>query len=107
MDPCTFIADDHDAIAVLLARVEAAGTTIGDHRREAFRQFRARLLAHASMEENVFYPALVHEDGAGSLLAEALEDHEALDRLLDELADDRTAGALWHVTFVALEELFD
>jgi hypothetical protein len=105
MDPWTFIANDHAAIIALFVGLGPlrAGDLAEPTKR--CRALRLQVLAHAAMETNVFYPALTRHQGAGRLLAEAIEDHEEVERLLDELADERTAGRRWEITLFALSAL--
>src|SRR5260370_17393759 len=105
MDPWTFIANDHAAIVALLVGRGRWGAGDPAERTKRCRALRLQVLAHAAMETNVFYPALTRHQGAGRLLAEAIEDHEEVERLLDELADERTAGRRWEITLFALSAL--
>jgi hypothetical protein len=105
MDPWTFIANDHAAIIALFVGLGPLRAGDPAERTKRCRALRLQVLAHAAMETNVFYPALTRHQGAGRLLAEAIEDHEEVERLLDELADERTAGRRWEITLFALSAL--
>jgi hemerythrin superfamily protein len=105
MDLWTFIANDHTEIAALFDELESTGGRGTAERTKQCQKLRLRLLAHAEMETNVFYPALTGHQGAGRLLAEAIEDHEEVERLLDEIVDERTTGRRWEITLFALRAL--
>jgi hemerythrin superfamily protein len=105
MDLWTFIANDHTEIVALFDELESTGDRGTAERTKQCQKPRLRLLAHAEMETKVFYPALTGHQGAGRLLAEAIEDHEEVERLLDEIVDERTTGRRWEITLFALRAL--
>jgi hemerythrin superfamily protein len=88
----TILRDDHRRVQELLAeyeKIEDAGAA--DSKLELFLELRKELTIHAEIEEKVFYPAIESLKGqdprAGARVRQALEEHEAVAVLLDELTD--------------------
>ncbi len=72
-----------------------------DHQEIAGRE---ELELHAHAEERVWYPALREAEGTQALVEEALDDHELVQDLLDELAASRMDDAAWSEKLEVLEE---
>jgi len=56
----------------------------GDEKRALFEQLAQAILAHTTIEEQLFYPA-ARTDKTEDLVYEAVEDHQSVKRLIDEL----------------------
>jgi hemerythrin superfamily protein len=56
----------------------------GDDRQALFDQLASALIAHATVEEQIFYPA-ARSDQTDDLLYEAIEEHASVRRLIEEL----------------------
>jgi len=71
---------------------------------QLFAQLREELELHAYAEERVWYPALQEAEGTQELVEEALDDHELVQDLLDELAASRLDDEAWSEKLKVLEE---
>ncbi len=77
------LKDEHAAIAAMMRR--AAGTTSAEARRGLFEEVRRELLAHAASEERELYPVLRRLDETSDLVDESVEDHGAIEQMLEQL----------------------
>ncbi|MFW6093700.1 MAG: hemerythrin domain-containing protein [Pseudomonadota bacterium] len=84
---------DHENVAALIDKLK--GTTGGSEktRNALCRQIRQALAAHTEFEEKVFYPAVRDATKAAQTeVKAAIEEHQQVDRLLDDIDDmDPTA----------------
>ena len=71
---------------------------------QLFAQLREELELHAHAEERVWYPALREAEGTQELVEEALDDHELVQDLLDELTASCIDDAAWNEKLEVLEE---
>ena len=71
---------------------------------QLFAQLREELELHAHAEERVWYPALREAEGTQELVEEALDDHELVQDLLDELAASRMDDEAWIEKLEVLDE---
>ena len=79
-DAVELLTAQHEEVDVLLERLEK-----GDgNRRELFMQLANNLAAHATIEEKIFYPAVMAKD-TNELLQESVEEHLAIKRVLADL----------------------
>jgi len=79
-DAVELLTAQHEEVDVLLERLEK-----GDgNRRELFMQLANNLAAHATIEEKIFYPAVMAKD-TNDLLQESVEEHLAIKRVLADL----------------------
>jgi hemerythrin superfamily protein len=89
MEATRLLQHDHDGVRGLFAAFQNAGD---DHvaQAELFSQLREAIDVHATMEEEVFYPAIRECDGKGNkghtLVKEAHEEHDEVRQLLAECA---------------------
>lgn len=86
MDAIKLLKMQHDEVEELLEELEASGP--GDARADQFARIADALAGHSEVEERLFYPAL-REAGSEDLVAEALEEHLSVKRLLADLLDMR------------------
>src|SRR5687768_10700269 len=80
---------DHRHFAELFKHFEQLGDDEFEKKVDLFRTLTDRLAAHATLEEEMFYPALersVHSEDRIKVL-EAREEHTIVKRLLEELAE--------------------
>jgi hemerythrin superfamily protein len=100
MNALTLLKQDHQNVEALFQRVEKAAPGDTDELRRVADKVIEHLSVHASIEEQLLYPAIrtkaaEHEDA----VLEALEEHHAVKMLLNELeklppADERFAAKL-------------
>jgi len=83
---------DHETVAGFFAQLEATSNTARALRADLFAQLKYELEAHSQAEEKTFYVAL---RGDSADLAEAHTDHELVQQLLDDLADQPVGTEAW------------
>jgi len=103
VDIYSFIKKDHQEVANLFRRLKAA-EGFSETSEQLLAQLREDLALHAHAEEQVWYPALREAEGAKELVEEALDDHELIQDLLDELAASRMDDEAWNERLEVLEE---
>jgi hemerythrin-like domain-containing protein len=101
MDAFTLLKADHQKVAQLFERLEAAG---GKQKLSIFQQIKAELDLHTHIEEKIFYPALEKPAETHDLTLEAYEEHAMVKKLLRELSGARTADDEWQAKAKVLQE---
>jgi hemerythrin superfamily protein len=89
------IRQDHKKVEGLFKKFEQ--TKGAQAKRRLAENAMAELEVHAALEEEIFYPAVKREVDDGSLVQEALEEHQTVKQLISELrgmeeADDEFAS---------------
>lgn len=103
MDIFSLIKQDHQEVASLFNQLhDAQGSR--DMCAQLFAQLKEALERHAHAEEQVFYPALREADVTQEMVEEAMEDHQLVAELLEELATMPKGEAAWHERLEILEE---
>jgi hemerythrin superfamily protein len=103
MDIFSLITTDHQEVAGLFKKLhDARGSRAMCE--QFFAQLKEALELHAYAEEQVFYPALQEADMTQEMAEEALEDHQLVTELLEELTDTPKEGEAWDETLQILEE---
>ena len=103
MDIFSLIQKDHQEVASIFKQLRDAQGSRAQCA-QLFTQLKEALELHAHAEEQVFYPALQENDMAQEIVQEALEDHQLLAELLDELATTPRGSAAWNERLQILEE---
>jgi len=88
LDATAMLARDHAGLRQLLEELaQAAAAGAFDRKKALFRAFKAALHVHATLEEEVFYPAVMklRSAWAREAVREALEEHQAVDSIVAEL----------------------
>jgi hemerythrin-like domain-containing protein len=101
MDAFTLLKADHQKVAQLFERLEAAS---GKRKLSVFEEIRAELDLHAQIEEEIFYPALEQPSETRDLTLEAYEEHAMVKKLLRELSGAGTADDEWEAKAKVLQE---
>src|SRR6266496_4209330 len=87
-DAITLLKDDHKKLRALLAALEKATEHGTDRRAKLLQQIESEVKVHATVEEELFYPAFrdaVRKKHDKELYQEALEEHHVVDLVLPEL----------------------
>jgi hemerythrin superfamily protein len=79
-DVLELLESQHEEVDELIARIEKRDGNV----RSLFTQLADKLAAHATVEEKLFYPAVMAKDTQGQL-REAVEEHLSIKRLLADL----------------------
>ncbi len=77
------IRQDHKKVEGLFKKFEQ--TKAAQAKRRLAENAMAELEVHAALEEEIFYPAVKREVDDGSLVQEALEEHQTVKQLISEL----------------------
>ncbi len=103
MDAIDLLTQEHERFRSLME--EIAATSDGDsNREELLERFRREISAHERVEEEIFYPALMEHPKAKEDVLEGVEEHHAVDVLLDELVDVPVDDERWGAKFTVIKE---
>ena len=83
MDAIALLKDDHAAVKKLFREFEGFTERAIKGRQEVFTKIQRELQIHTKIEESIFYPAA--RGVTPELIPEALNEHDAVDRLLKQL----------------------
>ncbi|MFL5343914.1 MAG: hemerythrin domain-containing protein [Hyalangium sp.] len=86
MNALELLKEQHEEVSKLFKKFERLGDGSITERRELFIMIADRLSAHATIEEQYFYPS-IKTDKSEDLLLEAAEEHLAVKRLIADLLD--------------------
>jgi iron-sulfur cluster repair protein YtfE (RIC family) len=88
MDATTLLAEDHDIVRELFEDLEALTPRDAADRAALIGELKQELEVHARLEEEIFYPAVrrLSDDNAADLVEDALEQHDEVKLLVEELA---------------------
>jgi len=99
----SLIKTDHQEVASLFKKLhDAQGSR--ETCEQLFAQLKEAIELHAHAEEQVFYPALQEDDVTEEMVEEALEDHQLVAELLEELATTPKDHEAWDEKLQVLEE---
>jgi hemerythrin superfamily protein len=86
MNALDLLKEQHEEVSRLFKKFERLGEGAGVERRQLFIQIADRLSAHATIEEQYFYPS-IKTDKTEERVREALEEHLAVKRIIADLLD--------------------
>ncbi len=98
-DVLELLAEQHKEVDELIAKLENGSGP----RRGLLIQLADRLAAHATVEEKLFYPAVMAKD-TQSQLHEAVEEHLSIKRVLADMIDMRLEDHLFEAKLSVLKE---
>jgi len=98
-DVLELLAAQHKEVDELIAKLEHGSGP----RRALLMQLADKLAAHATVEEKLFYPAVMARETEDQL-HEAVEEHLALKRLLADMVDMRLDDDSFHAKLSVLKE---
>jgi hemerythrin-like domain-containing protein len=97
MNAVTMLEEEHVVLKHLLRELEPTTERAVKTRAELIRRIGDALVAHETIEEEIFYPALKQHPNAKDIVLEGIEEHGVVDLLMGELltlpVDDETWGA--------------
>ena len=103
MDAISLLREQHDEVDDLIEKIESAE---GDEKEALFIELADKLAAHATIEEKIFYPAVMAKQ-TEEILLESVEEHLSVKRVLADLLelspDDDTFDAKLSVMKEQLE----
>ena len=83
MDALDLLKQDHAKVKELFEEIEDAADMSG--RKAIFEQIKNELETHSHIEESVFYPAMEKYQDLKDMVREALEEHQEVKTLLNEM----------------------
>src|ERR1051325_2383805 len=96
-DALTLLKNDHNKMRKLLDELESTTERGVKTRSELFATIKGELTVHETIEEEIFYPALLEKAKTHDITLEGYEEHHVVDLLMGELEDldvtDETWGA--------------
>jgi hemerythrin superfamily protein len=101
------LREDHETLRTLFASFEEVVESDTAKRTTIFEAIRKELTIHTQIEEEIFYPA-VEESGdeeAAELVKEALEDHQHVTDLIEELSVATPESEDFDVTMMVLRDV--
>ena len=102
MDALELLKQDHQAVKSLFDQIDDAEDA--KQRKKLFDQIDTELNIHAHIEETVFYPEMQKIDDLKDMVAEALEEHQEVKTLLEEIEGLDPEGEQFSAS---LEELME
>jgi iron-sulfur cluster repair protein YtfE (RIC family) len=104
MNAFTLLKKDHEKVAGMLEKIEETTERAIVGRDELFTRLKQELDLHATIEEEIFYPALEETDEAREITLEAYEEHRLVKQLLGELESEPKDTEEWTAKFTVLKE---
>jgi hemerythrin superfamily protein len=111
-DTIAVLKADHAAVKKMFAREEKAakhdghGRHEGQEKQDIFNQIRGALTVHATIEEEIFYPALkkARSENVKDEVHEAYEEHKQIKSLLGEIARTTSGDETYDMKIKVLKE---
>jgi len=97
---------DHDEVRRLFKEVDKASDAAVATRKRTIDEISSMLEVHATLEEKIFYPACknLRDEDARKIVAESLEEHTIVKRLIKELAPLRGSDERFVAKATVLKE---
>jgi len=104
MDLYQLLKQDHQKVKRLFEQLSDTSDRTVKSRERLFAQLKQELELHTEVEEQHFYPALRDEEETKDMVEEALEEHDEVNEMLEELdgADKDEEG--WSEQLAELQE---
>ena len=104
-DAITLLKADHAAVKKLFAQEEKA-TNHDEKKQKIFDQIKDALTVHATIEEEIFYPAVkkARSEHVKDEVREGYEEHKQIKALLAQIADTTPADETWDMKVKVLKE---
>ena len=110
IDAITLLKADHKKVKALLASLEKTTERGADRRTKLLAQVEAEVNVHASIEEEIFYPAFrdaVKKKDDREMYQEALEEHHVVDLVMPEVKAADPAGEKFAAKAKVLKEIIE
>jgi iron-sulfur cluster repair protein YtfE (RIC family) len=88
MDATKLLKEDHDKVRELFKEYEAADARAFEAKKRLCEKMTRELEIHSEIEERIFYPAVasIRVKEAKELVHEAIDEHQGIKRLLQDLS---------------------
>ena len=83
MDALELLKQDHQKVKELFEHAE--DSLAGTEQKKIFRQIKSELETHSRIEESIFYPAMQKHQELKDMVREAIEEHNQVKTLLQEM----------------------
>jgi hemerythrin superfamily protein len=83
MNALELLTADHQRVSDLFEQLQQADDI--DQKRDIFELIRDELIAHADIEERMFYPLFRNREGFEDLIDESVDDHAEVKDLIEEI----------------------
>jgi hemerythrin-like domain-containing protein len=110
LDAIALLKADHKKVKALLASLEKTTERGADRRTRLLQQIESEVNVHATIEEEIFYPAFrdaVKKRDDREMYQEALEEHHVVDLVMPEVKDSDPAGEVFAAKAKVLKELIE
>ena len=104
MDAITMLKTDHDKVKRLLTELESTTERGVKTREELFATIKGELTIHETIEEEIFYPALMEMAKTRDITLESYEEHHVVDLLMAELENLDVADEHWGAKAKVMQE---
>jgi hypothetical protein len=104
MDALTLLKADHDKVKRLLGELEKTTERGVKTRTELFATIKGEMTVHESIEEEIFYPALMEMAKTRDITLEGYEEHHVVDLLMGELEDLDVEDESWGAKATVMKE---
>jgi hemerythrin-like domain-containing protein len=109
-DAIALLKEDHKKVKALLSSLEKTTEKSADRRVKLLQQIEAEVKVHATVEEEIFYPAFrdaARKKDDRELYQEALEEHHVVDLVMPEVKECDPAGEVFAAKVKVLKELIE
>ncbi len=101
MDVFELLKKDHQKVKSLFEKIEDTG---GDKTKDKiFKELAQDLAVHSKVEETIVYPRFKEFEELSEMVAEAIEEHQVAEQLLEELAGMKEKGEQWDAKLTVLK----
>ena len=104
MNALTLLKTDHDKVKKLLAELETTTDRGVKSRTELFATIKGELMVHETIEEEIFYPALLEKAKTHDITLEGYQEHHVVDLLMGELEQLDVADETWGAKATVMQE---
>ena len=104
MDALTLLKADHDKVKRILAELEKTTERGIKTRTELFATIKGEMTVHESIEEEIFYPALMEMAKTRDVTLEGYQEHHVVDLLMGELEDLDVGDETWGPKATVMKE---
>jgi hemerythrin superfamily protein len=101
MDALELLKTQHDEVDTLIGKIEKSQSTAT--RQRLFAELADKLAAHATIEERIFYPAVMAKQTA-TLLLESVEEHLAIKRVLADMLELKSDDPAFEAKLSVMKE---
>ena len=105
MDAIQLLKNDHKEMRSLLGELEATTSRGVKKRQQLIAEIQAKLKAHTTIEEEIFYPACKGEIEDDDLLEESYVEHDGAKVLIAELLDSEPDAEFYDAKVTVLSEM--